>query len=346
MQTSPNQKIMYIQKSSNKSDSIETNYYSKININSMYLASKHMTLNEFRVYMYMVTNQYGYKVFLSPSDISNKMGEHPREIQKSINKLIEKQYIIKYSKNKYIFRENIAEKIDTEICTGCSIQHVEKPHVNVRENFTLTRAIPSGQREGIAPRNIKVTLNNNTLVSSDTEIDSSAGAASKPPSELTDYESNPKNNYKKLSDVPDEFIDKVIELFQEGYKYNKEKPQIQNETGLSGRIVYRIVEGYKDGKIKLKKVANVDTDDTLKFDDKTGSISREFVNSSIENIFDKAKVIDILKGHYKVAMSHMYDENKEKVINWFKRNIDFEYEKEELGGDQNESQDFRYNKTD
>ena len=135
-------------------------------------------------------------------------------------------------------------------------------------------------------------------------------------------------------------------MFQEGYKYNKEKPQIQNETGLSGRIVYRIVEGYKDGKIKLKKAANVDTDDTLKFDDKTGSISREFVNSSIENIFDKDKVIDILKGHYKVAMSHMYDENKEKVINWFKRNIDFEYEKEELGGDQNESQDFRYNKTD
>ena len=67
-------------------------------------ASQDLSGAAFKVYIYLFSNQDNYKFGCSPQDISNRYGLNVDTVKKSINKLIEKGYIVK-SNGTYEFYE-------------------------------------------------------------------------------------------------------------------------------------------------------------------------------------------------------------------------------------------------
>lgn len=109
------QKKIRVYKIKNTENENTKNIYGTINKESMYKALQDLKYNEFKIYMYIVTNQDGYEFNLSTKDISNKTGTDKREIQKCINNLIKKGYIIQQNDNRYIFVENLNLCLDNEL---------------------------------------------------------------------------------------------------------------------------------------------------------------------------------------------------------------------------------------
>lgn len=84
----------------NKPNEDKFSYYG---VESMRKATKELTLNELRVYIYLLANKDGYNLELSTKDISEKQGGKQSSIQEAVNKLIEKGYLVCVGGNKYIF---------------------------------------------------------------------------------------------------------------------------------------------------------------------------------------------------------------------------------------------------
>lgn len=104
MNTYPNQKIITIKKAESNKDNI----YGIINKDCMYEAMKDLTYNEFKIYMYCVTNQNNYEFALSTKDISEKTNASVRKLQEAVNGLIKKKYLVPVEEksNKYILLED------------------------------------------------------------------------------------------------------------------------------------------------------------------------------------------------------------------------------------------------
>lgn len=98
-----NQKIVCL----HKALADRENPYGIVNKDCMYRASQNLGYNEFRIYMYIITNTDNYEFALSPADIAESMGANKREIQKSVNSLIDKGYLIHNQGNQYIFKEDV-----------------------------------------------------------------------------------------------------------------------------------------------------------------------------------------------------------------------------------------------
>ena len=94
MITSPNQRIIKInRKKVNYKDSKRP--YMIAYTDLVEQASQDLNGSEFKVYIYMISNQDGFKFGCSPQDISNRYGLNIDTVKKAINKLIEKGYIVK-----------------------------------------------------------------------------------------------------------------------------------------------------------------------------------------------------------------------------------------------------------
>lgn len=94
MVTSPNQRIIKInRKKVNYKDSKRP--YMIAYTDLVEQASQDLNGSEFKVYIYMISNQDGFKFGCSPQDISNRYGLNIDTVKKAINKLIEKGYIVK-----------------------------------------------------------------------------------------------------------------------------------------------------------------------------------------------------------------------------------------------------------
>ena len=114
MKTYANQKVIII----NKKRVNKANTYMTIKKECLLNAISDLSHNELKVYLYLASNQDGFKMALSSSDISEKLNVHVRNVQIAINALIEKKYIKQQQGNQYIFcdepmqeEENNASKI-------------------------------------------------------------------------------------------------------------------------------------------------------------------------------------------------------------------------------------------
>lgn len=94
MVTSPHQRIIKINREKvNYKDSKRP--YMIAYTDLIEQASQDLSGAAFKVYIYMISNQDNYKFGCSPQDISNRYGLNVDTVKKSINKLIEKGYIVK-----------------------------------------------------------------------------------------------------------------------------------------------------------------------------------------------------------------------------------------------------------
>ena len=140
MKTYPNQKVITI----NKAKADRENTYATINKECLVKAITGLTHNELKIYLYLASNQNGFKMALSSADIAEKTNASKRKIQESINSLIEKGYLVETGSNSYDFIEDtmykkytwdVHEK-DTGICTKSTQDCVQKVHSNVYKKDT------------------------------------------------------------------------------------------------------------------------------------------------------------------------------------------------------------------
>lgn len=319
MKTAANQKIVCL----HKALADRENPYGIVNKDCMYRASQNLGYNEFRIYMYIITNTDNYEFALSPADIAESMGANKREIQKNINSLIKKGYLILEpdSGNRYIFREDVAKETNITGCGNTTVlenNSVEIPHRNMLENNALICGNPSQDSVEIPHRNITEDYIKSTLDSTDATLNEQTNQQ---------LEIEPEN-YESIDDVPNVLVQKVIRLYHDGKKYNKKNPQIQNETGLSGTIIFQIVNKYKSGEILLKKDKN---DNALWFDSGSECIDIQTIkNVMVErnvNESDEKAMSNVCKEYYEVAIKYCKD--KKKVMDWFVKNFNYTYSEKE-----------------
>lgn len=99
MKTYANQKVITIE----KTEADKKHTYLTINKECLMNAIAGLSHNELKIYLYLASNQDGFKMALSSSDISEKLNIHVRNVQTAINALIDKQYIKQQQGNQYIF---------------------------------------------------------------------------------------------------------------------------------------------------------------------------------------------------------------------------------------------------
>lgn len=93
------------QKKINKEICNSTNLYATINLEALNAAMKDLTkIGAFKLWMYLSKNQDGYEFDLSCADCGT-WGIKKDTYHNAVNELINKGYLIKNSKNRYIFRE-------------------------------------------------------------------------------------------------------------------------------------------------------------------------------------------------------------------------------------------------
>lgn len=107
-----NQKILTISKEVVSKDSGKEHPYIVAYVDTIQKASRDLKGNVFKVYIYLICNQNGFRFGLSPQDISNKMGISVDSARDAINALIEKGYIslLDDCKFEYIFFDRIENK--------------------------------------------------------------------------------------------------------------------------------------------------------------------------------------------------------------------------------------------
>ena len=100
--TNANQKVITVRKH-------EKGVYGVVNKDNMFQAMRELKYNEFKIYMYLITNQNGFRLELSTKHIANMTGASQRKIQESVNTLIEKGYLVlkKDTTNEYIMHDNV-----------------------------------------------------------------------------------------------------------------------------------------------------------------------------------------------------------------------------------------------
>ena len=91
MNSNPNQKIILLHKAEYDDD----HAYMRINKEVLFAAMSRLKPLEMKVFLYIVSNQDGYKFALSSKDIADKVRADKRKIQVAINGLIEKGVMVK-----------------------------------------------------------------------------------------------------------------------------------------------------------------------------------------------------------------------------------------------------------
>ena len=91
----PNQKIVTIHKAVIDAQNI----YLRINKEAMQHASRSLSGEEFKAFMYLASNQDNYEMALSTEDMAAKMGGSVRGMQSAVRNLITKGYLVQQHKN-------------------------------------------------------------------------------------------------------------------------------------------------------------------------------------------------------------------------------------------------------
>lgn len=105
MITSPHQRIITIKRDIPKQSKDNKRPYMIAYNDVIEEAARNLsTVGEFKVYLYMISNQDNYKFGCSPQNIADRYGLNIDTVKKAINKLIEKGYIVK-TKGTYEFHE-------------------------------------------------------------------------------------------------------------------------------------------------------------------------------------------------------------------------------------------------
>lgn len=105
--TVANQKIVEV----NKADTVR-HFYGTVNKDCMFHAMQELTYNEFKIYMYMITNQDKFTQALSTKYVADLVGANKRKIQDAVNGLISKGYLVHEEndmENRYVFYEEYDE---------------------------------------------------------------------------------------------------------------------------------------------------------------------------------------------------------------------------------------------
>lgn len=105
MITSPHQRIITVKRDMPKQSKDNKRPYMVAYNDVIEEAARNLsTVGEFKVYLYMISNQDNYKFGCSPQNIADRYGLNIDTVKKAINKLIEKGYIVK-TKGTYEFHE-------------------------------------------------------------------------------------------------------------------------------------------------------------------------------------------------------------------------------------------------
>lgn len=121
----PNQKIVTVHKAPANS----TNYYGILNKLAAQRASRELTQNEMRVYLYLTLNQTNFQMALSTSYISQNYGGSVDGLQAAIKGLIKKGYLVKEKGNHYHFYD------DPEMANHVSEDSIQDDIRAEQENF-------------------------------------------------------------------------------------------------------------------------------------------------------------------------------------------------------------------
>ena len=105
MVTSPHQRIITVKRDMPKQSKDNKRPYMIAYTDAIEEAARNLsTVGEFKVYLYMISNQDNYKFGCSPQNIADRYGLNIDTVKKAINKLIEKGYIVK-TNGTYEFHE-------------------------------------------------------------------------------------------------------------------------------------------------------------------------------------------------------------------------------------------------
>lgn len=153
-----NQKLGKIVKAKTDKD----NVYGLVNKDCMYKAMKNLTYNEFKVYLYMITNQNGYEFAISTKHIAEVTGiSDVGNVRKVITNLIEKGYCVERGNVRTFYedKERVnSTRVENEACKN-----------NTSGSVNSTRGVVLNLHEGrvnstreIIQNNILYNTNNNT----------------------------------------------------------------------------------------------------------------------------------------------------------------------------------------
>lgn len=100
------QKKIVVHKVPFKKEDDKNNIYGTINREAMYKSLELLNFVEFKVYMFIATNKDGYDFKLSTKYISNKIRTDQRNVQRAMNGLLEKGFLIKNENGGFDFYED------------------------------------------------------------------------------------------------------------------------------------------------------------------------------------------------------------------------------------------------
>lgn len=107
MNTYPNQNTFIINKEDVKQGSGKSRPYLTAYIDTIQNASKNLTGNSFKLYIYLLSNVNNYTSAFSPRDVADKYGCSVDSARESFKTLVNKGYLtlIEGTKTKYIFTD-------------------------------------------------------------------------------------------------------------------------------------------------------------------------------------------------------------------------------------------------
>ena len=184
-----------------KKEDDKNNIYGTINREAMYKSLELLNFVEFKVYMFIATNKDGYDFKLSTKYISNKIRTDQRNVQRAMNGLLEKGFIIKNENGGFDFYEDKNLAINDADGQNKATISVSESDTNCTDNVQYDRK----SRHSNHPNNQL----NNQLNNQPNNLGADAGDAAGAAKERTDGEVENKMNedskiiYKKYHDVPD-----------------------------------------------------------------------------------------------------------------------------------------------
>lgn len=110
MKTIANQKIVTINKERVEKNSGKDRQFLLAYVDTIEKAAKELPANEFKVYIYLLTNLDQFRFGLSPQDISNRYGMNPDTARSAITKLIDKNYLVLLDGDEYMFYDRPERK--------------------------------------------------------------------------------------------------------------------------------------------------------------------------------------------------------------------------------------------
>lgn len=275
MITYPNQKIVHINKGN-----FEGAYLS-IGIDEWIEASKNLTPNTFKLYLYLCSNKDGFDLALSRQDVMNKLGISKDSYVRGVKELTDKNYLSKKSGNVYDFNVSPTSAMYAakHVCTDATSMYAVT-HTSCMQPCTHTVCTDATDMYAAAHTEInKISKTNN--LSNIRELPEAAA---------------PQEEKREIKDLSDEELKSLKRDFTNEVKYqvlyekyNLSKGQLDKnlltkiDTVLSDRIQDKKKEKIRknlstETKEQLLKLMNVRENDLVKY------ISSLKVNASPEDI--------------------------------------------------------------